>query len=112
MIKHKSLRWAHIGLMRLASLIRYVHRLKYWEFFSIIVYHLEQRQNSILFLSPYYLPLFYKECLDAWATLNEVSVLSYEDLVNQILWNNKNITLGKVSIFDKNNYEKRNCCDW
>ena len=24
---------------------------------------------------PIYLPVFYKECLDAWATLNEVSVL-------------------------------------
>ena len=61
MIKQKSLRWAHIGLMRLASLITYVHRLKYWELFSIIVYHLEQRQISILFLSPYYLPFFFLE---------------------------------------------------
>ena len=31
---------------------------------------------------PIYLPVFDKECLDAWATLNEVSVLSYEDVVN------------------------------
>ena len=38
---------------------------------------------------------------DAWATLNEVSVLSYEDAVNQVIWNNKNITNGKASIFDK-----------
>jgi len=30
---------------------------------------------------PIYLPVFYKECLDAWATLNEVSVLSYENVV-------------------------------
>ena len=33
--------------------------------------------------------------------LNEVSVLSYEDVVNQIIWNNKNITIGKASIFYK-----------
>ena len=50
---------------------------------------------------PIYLPAFYKECLDAWATLNELSVLSYEDVVNQVIWNNKNITIGKASIFDK-----------
>ena len=28
-------------------------------------------------------------------------MLSYEVVVNQILWNNKNITIGKASIFDK-----------
>ena len=28
-------------------------------------------------------------------------MLSYEDVVNQIIWNNKNITIGKASIFDK-----------
>ena len=33
--------------------------------------------------------------------LNEVSVLSYEDVVNQIIWNNKNITIGKAPIFDQ-----------
>ena len=42
---------------------------------------------------PIYLPVLYKECLDAWATLN--------DVFNQIIWNNKNITIGKAPIFDK-----------
>ena len=28
-------------------------------------------------------------------------MLSYEDVVNQVRWNNKNITIGKASIFDK-----------
>ena len=60
---------------------------------------------------PIYLPVFYKECLDAWATLNEFSVLSYEDVVNQIIWNKKNITIGKASIFDKKGNQKRNCYD-
>ena len=60
---------------------------------------------------PIYLPAFYRECLDAWATLNEFSVLSYEDVVNQIIWNKKNITIGKASIFDKKGNQKRNCYD-
>ena len=50
---------------------------------------------------PIYLPVFYKECFDAWATLNVVPVLSHEDVVNQIIWNNKNVPIGKASIFDK-----------
>ena len=28
-------------------------------------------------------------------------MLSFEDVVNQIIWNNKNITIGKASIFNK-----------
>ena len=28
-------------------------------------------------------------------------MLSYEDVVNQVIWNNKNITIGKASISDK-----------
>ena len=28
-------------------------------------------------------------------------MLPYEDVVNQIIWNNKNVTIGKSSIFDK-----------
>ena len=27
-------------------------------------------------------------------------MLLYDDVVNQIIWNNKNITIGKASIFD------------
>ena len=50
---------------------------------------------------PIYLPAFYMECLDAWATLNEFSVSPYEDVVNQVIWNNKNVIVGKASIFDK-----------
>ena len=50
---------------------------------------------------PVYLPVFYKECLDAWSALNESSVLSYEDIVNQVIWNNKNITVQKLSLFEK-----------
>ena len=28
-------------------------------------------------------------------------MLSYEDVVNQIIWDNKSITIGKASIYDK-----------
>ena len=61
---------------------------------------------------PIYLPVFYKECFDAWATLNEGPLLPYEDVVNQIIWKNKNVTVGKASIFDKKVMRKRNCYDW
>ena len=50
---------------------------------------------------PVYLPVFYKECLDVWSALNESSVQSYEDIVNQVIWNNKNITVQKLSLFEK-----------
>ena len=46
---------------------------------------------------PVYLPVFYKECLDAWSAVNESSVLSYD----QVIWNNKNITVQKLSLFEK-----------
>ena len=35
MIKQKPLPWAYIGLLKLASLIRYVYRLRYWDCFRI-----------------------------------------------------------------------------
>ena len=50
---------------------------------------------------PVYLPAFYKECLDDWSALNESSVLLYEDIVNQVIWNNKNITVQKLLLFEK-----------
>ena len=48
---------------------------------------------------PIYLPDFYKECLDAWSELNQIKVVSYEDVVNQIIWNNKYILSGSKSSF-------------
>ena len=48
---------------------------------------------------PIYLPVFTRNVL--MLGLNEVSVLSYKDVDDQIIWNNKNITIGKASIFDK-----------
>ena len=50
---------------------------------------------------PVYLPALYKECLDAWSVLNQSAVSSYEDVVLQVIWNNKDITAEQRSIFKK-----------
>ena len=51
---------------------------------------------------PIYLLVFYKECLDAWATLSEVSVLSYEDVVKSIhLEQQKSLPSGRLPFLIK-----------
>ena len=50
---------------------------------------------------PVYLLALYKECLDAWSVLNQSAVSSYEDVVLQVIWNNKDITAEQRSIFKK-----------
>ena len=50
---------------------------------------------------PIYLPDFYKECLEAWSDLNATNIVSYDDVVNQTIWNNKHILIGKKSCFIK-----------
>ena len=40
---------------------------------------------------PAYIPAFYKECLDAWSNLKSLC----EDVIDQIIWNNKNIVVDK-----------------
>ena len=48
-----------------------------------------------------YIPAFYKECLGAFSELKNSNVISYEDVINQIIWNNKNIVVDKQSLFEK-----------
>ena len=55
---------------------------------------------------PIYLPPFYKECLDAWSRLNKENILSYEDVANQVIWNNKHIIIKKHSVFEKHLLEE------
>ena len=55
---------------------------------------------------PIYLPAFYKECLDAWSMLRQPLILSYEDVVHQVIWNKKNITVQKISLFEKHLFSK------
>ena len=50
---------------------------------------------------PIYLLPFYKDCLDACSRLNIYNILSYEDLANQVIWNNTNIIIKKHSGFEK-----------
>ena len=55
---------------------------------------------------PVYLPALYKECLDAWFEINQSAVLSYEDVVQQVIWNNKYITVEPRSIFENDLFSK------
>ena len=48
-----------------------------------------------------YIRVFYTECLYAWSGLTSTAVNSYEDVINQIIWNNKNIGIQNESIFDE-----------
>ena len=50
--------------------------------------------------------IFYEECLDAWSQLNKQNILSYEDVANQVIWNNKHIKIKKESVFEKHLLEE------
>ena len=50
---------------------------------------------------PIYLPDFYKECLDAWSDVSTTSVVSYDDVVNQTIWNNEFILIENKSCYVK-----------
>jgi len=50
---------------------------------------------------PIYLPDFYKECLDAWSAVSTSSVITYDDVVNQTIWNNKFILIENKSCYIK-----------
>ena len=41
---------------------------------------------------PLFLPVFYREeCLDVWSCLAKKDDLTYGDIMNEVIWNNKNI---------------------
>ena len=48
---------------------------------------------------PVMLPLFYKQCSDAWSDLNNKVPLSFQEIVNEIIWNNKFLCADKKSVF-------------
>ena len=50
-----------------------------------------------------YIPTFYKECLDAWSELKTSNVVSYEDVIDQIIWNNK------ILLLTNNRFSKNIC---
>ena len=45
------------------------------------------------------LPIFYRECLQAWSLMTNYDSTSYEGIMNQIIWNNKYILSQGKSIF-------------
>ena len=45
------------------------------------------------------LPTFYRECLQAWPSMNNYDSSSYEGIMNQIIWSNKYVLSEGKSIF-------------
>ena len=52
---------------------------------------------------PCKLPIFYKECLEAWSDFNgnQDIVVTKQDVLNEIIWNNQNLLINKQSIYSK-----------
>ena len=48
---------------------------------------------------PISIPGFYTDCLDAWSLLTRKEVHSYEDIMNQFVWNNKDILSESKSLY-------------
>ena len=48
---------------------------------------------------PISLPVYYKECLDAWTSMHNYESVSHEGIMNQIIWNNKHILSEGKSFF-------------
>ena len=46
-------------------------------------------------------PYFYKECLISWSSLTENNPSTFEEIVNEVLWNNKNVCIENKSVFSK-----------
>jgi len=45
------------------------------------------------------LPKYYKECFDAWSGLNSSTPVTFNDFMNEIIWNNKFICIDKKSVY-------------
>ena len=45
------------------------------------------------------LPAFYKECLNVWTELNGKTPGSFHEVINEIIWNNKFICIGRMSVY-------------
>ena len=48
---------------------------------------------------PISMPGFYKDCLDAWSFLTRKEVFSFEDIINQFVWNNRYILRKSKSLY-------------
>ena len=50
---------------------------------------------------PSKLPIFYKECLEAWSDFNAHTPTTKQEVLNEIIWNNQNLLINKQSIYNK-----------
>ena len=44
-------------------------------------------------------PKYYKECFDAWSGLNSRTPVTFNDVMNEIIWNNRFICIDKKSVY-------------
>ena len=58
---------------------------------------------------PLKLPRYYKECLIAWARLNNCNPSSLDQIANQIIWNNRYICVNDKSVFNQRLFSKGFC---
>ena len=50
---------------------------------------------------PCKLPIFYKECLEAWSDFKSCTPVTRQDISNEIIWNNQKLLINKQSMFNK-----------
>ena len=55
---------------------------------------------------PSCLLIFYRECLEVWCNLSVKTILSREQALNQLLWNNQFLCIGGKPIFNKTIFSK------
>ena len=76
----------------------------------LLSYYLKNVGTSFLFQCnfnpsclPCKLPVFYKECLEAWSDFNDNQdiVATKQAVLNEIIWNNQNLLIDKQSIYSK-----------
>ena len=44
-------------------------------------------------------PKYYKECFNAWSGLNNRTPVTFNDVMNEIIWNNRFICIDKKSVY-------------
>ena len=77
-----------------------------WNFF--LGFYLKNVEDKFLFQCnfgykklSFAIPEFYQECIATWSLLTESNPSTTEDIVNQILWNNRFICIGNKSVYSR-----------
>ena len=94
-----------ISAQRVMCLKKYVENYESpWKY--VLDFYLKKVGGKFLFQCnfdhrtlPITLPIFYRECLQAWSSMTNYDSSSYEGIMNQIIWNNKFILSEGKSIF-------------